>query len=374
MIVPEAFGVSALAIKTARGRFFEDFALGETIVHATPRTVTQADAAHYLALTGSRFAPQCGLPQAQGNGLEAMPIDDLLVFHVVFGKSVPDISLNAVANLGYAEGRFHRLVMPGDTLFATSEVIGLKETSSGRTGIVYVRTTGRDQHDRPVLDFCRWVLVNKRDAASPAPRPAAPELAETAPADALAAPDGLGRLVLDPALSGSPFTWEDYARGERIDHVDGMGIMESEHRLATRLYQNTARVHFNDHVERQGRLGAVIVYGGVVISLARALSFNGLGNLWHLLAINAGTHANPAVAGDTVFAWSEVLDKAALSDRDDCAALRLRLVATRNRPCHDFPLKDEAGRYLPEVLLDLDYWGLMPTRAALRTGSAGTSG
>jgi len=352
--------------KNPKSRFFEDFRPGETIVHATPRTVTSADAALYLALTGNRFAPHCALPQAVANGLGAMPIDELLAFHLVFGKTVPDVSLNAVANLGYAEGRFHRLVMPGDTLFASSEVIGLKETSSGRTGIVYVRTTGRDHAGRTVLEYCRWVLVNKRDPASPAPPALVPELLPLVPARSLSAPGGLGRLSLDPELSGSPYTWEDYAIGERIDHIDGMGIMESEHRLATRLYQNTARVHFNDHVERQGRLGAVLVYGGVVISTARGLSFNGLGNLWHLLAINAGTHANPAVAGDTVHAWSEVLDQAVLPGRDDCAALRLRLVATKNRPCADFPLKDASGRYLPEVLLDLDYWGLMPTRAALK--------
>ncbi len=353
--------------KTATGRFFEDFRLGEVIVHATPRTVAGADAALYLALTGSRFLPQCALPQAMSNGQDAMPIDELLAFHVVFGKTVPDISLNAIANLGYAEGRFHRLVLPGDTLAARSEVIGLKETSSHQSGIVYVRTTGHDQLDRPVLDYCRWVMVRKRDPESLAPPTVVPDLAASVPAADLAAPRGLGQLALDPTQSGSPFTAEDYAIGERIDHVDGMGIMESEHRLATRLYQNTARVHFNDHVERAGRLGTVIVYGGVIISLARALSFNGLGNLWHILAINGGTHANPARAGDTVHAWSEVLDKAPLADRDDCAALRLRLVATRNRACHDFPLKDEEGRYRPEVLLELDYWGLMPTRAALKT-------
>lgn len=351
--------------RAALGRFFEDFRLGEVIRHATPRTVSAADATLHLALTGSRFLPQCSLPAARANGAAGMPVDDLLGFHVVFGKSVPDISLNAVANLGYAEGRFHRLVRPGDTLAATSTVIGLKETSSGRTGIVYVRTTGIDQDGQSVLEFCRWVMVRKRDAASPAPEASVPTLAPAVDAASLAVLTGLGRLALDPVASGATLTFEDYAKGERIDHVDGMGIMESEHRLATRLYQNTARVHFNDHAERAGRLGAVIVYGGVVMSLARALSFNGLGNLWHLLAINAGTHANPALAGDTVFAWSEVLDKAALPGRDDCGALRLRLVATKNRPCHDFPLRDADGRYLPEVLLDLDYWGLMPTRAAL---------
>jgi 2-methylfumaryl-CoA hydratase len=352
--------------KTALGRFFEDFRLGEVIRHATPRTVTDADARLYLALTGSRFVPQGAATVAAANGLEASPIDELLAFHIVFGKTVPDISLNAVANLGYAEGRFHRLVMPGDTLVARSAVIGLKETSSGRTGIVYVRTTGTDQEGRQVIGYCRWVMVNKRDPASPPPEPVVPDLQAAVAAADLAAPVGLGRLALDPGLSGSPFTFEDYKVGERIDHVDGMGIMESEHRLATRLYQNTARVHFNDHAERGGRLGAVIVYGGVVISLARALSFNGLGNVWHLLAINAGTHVNPARAGDTVFAWSEVLDKAPLADRDDCGALRLRLVATKNRPCHDFPLEGLDGNYRPEVLLDLDYWGLIPTRAALK--------
>ncbi len=352
--------------KTDLGRFFEDFQLGQVIRHATPRTLTAADATLYLALTGSRFLPNCSMPAAAANGLREPPVDDLLAFHVVLGKSVPDISLNAVANLGYAECRFHRLVQPGDTLGAESTVIGLKETSSGKTGILYVHTVASDQMARPVLEFRRWVMVRKRDAAAQAPQASVPVLAPVVDAAGLAAPAGLGRLTLDPEASGSPFTFEDYEPGERIDHVDGMGIMESEHRLATRLYQNTARVHFNDHVERTGRLGAVIVYGGVIISLARALSFNGLGNVWHLLAINAGTHANPAVAGDTVFAWSEVLDKAPLAGRDDCGALRLRLVATRNRPCHDFPRHDADGRYLPEVLLDLDYWGLIPTRAALR--------
>jgi 2-methylfumaryl-CoA hydratase len=142
-----------------------------------------------------------------------------------------------------------------------------------------------------------------------------------------------------------------------------MGVMESEHRLATRLYQNTARVHFNDHTEKQGRLGACIVYGGVVISLARALSFNGLGNALHVLAINAGSHVNPCRAGDTVYAWSEVLAKTDLPGRTDVGALRLRLVATKNRPCHDFPLKDAEGKHLPDILLDFDYWMLMPRRS-----------
>jgi 2-methylfumaryl-CoA hydratase len=350
--------------KTGTGNFFEDFRLGQEIRHATPRTVTAGDVALYAALTGSRFLQHCSTPFARSQGLAGAPIDDLLAFHIVFGKTVPDISLNAVANLGYADGRFLALVYPGDTLHAVSEVIGLKETSSRQTGIVHVRSRGFKADGTAVLDYARWVLVRKRDPGSPAPEPVVPELPRHVTPERLQVPEGLVFGGIDPVASGSRFFFEDYEVGEKIDHVDGMGLMESEHRLATRLYQNTARVHFNDHTERQGRLGACIVYGGVVISLARALSFNGLGNAFHILAINAGTHANPARAGDTIYAWSEVLDRAPLSGRADAGALRLRLVATRDRPCRDFPLQDGDGRYLPEILLDLDYWALIPRRAA----------
>ena len=97
----------------------------------------------------------------------------------------------------------------------------------------------------------------------------------------------------DFALAGSPYRWGDYEVGEKIDHVDGMTLEEAEHQIATRLYQNTAKVHFNQHTEAKGRFGKRIVYGGVVISLARALSFNGLNNAFHLAAINGGRHVSP---------------------------------------------------------------------------------
>ncbi len=102
--------------KTAAGRFFEDFRIGEAIRHATPRTLTAGDASLYSALYGTRFAPQSAETFARAIGYPASPIDDLLAFHVVFAKTVPDVSLNAVANLGYADCRFLNAVYPGDTL------------------------------------------------------------------------------------------------------------------------------------------------------------------------------------------------------------------------------------------------------------------
>src|SRR5689334_14108415 len=117
-------------------------------------------------------------------------MDDVLVFHVVFGKSVPDISLNAVANLGYAECRFHRPVFHGDTLEADSKVIGLRENSNRETGTVWVRTTGRNQKGEIVVDWARWVMVHKRDRAAPAPEPVVPKLQSAVPADSLIPPAG----------------------------------------------------------------------------------------------------------------------------------------------------------------------------------------
>jgi 2-methylfumaryl-CoA hydratase len=347
-------------MKTNPGRFFEDFRLGQTIRHATPRTVTAADAVLYSALYGSRFAVQSSDAFAAALGYPRSPLDCWLVFHVVFGKTVPDISLNAVANLGYADGRFLKPVYPGATLSAVSEVIGLKESSNGKTGVVYVRSTGFDETGEPVLAYTRWVLVNKRDPAAKVPEERVPDLpGSVAPANLGAACPPLRREAYDAELAGSPHRFGDYRRAERINHVDGMTVEEAEHQIATRLYQNTARVHFDGHAAQNTRFGRRLIYGGHVISLARALSFNGLANAFHVAAINGGRHVAPLFAGDTVYAWSQVLDTAELPERADVGALRLRTVATRNQPASDYP--DKAGEaYDPAVILDLDYWALIP--------------
>jgi 2-methylfumaryl-CoA hydratase len=329
--------------------------VGERIVHAVPRTVSGGERALYHALYPARGALHSSDAFARACGLRAAPLDDLAAFHLVFGKTVPDISLNAVANLGYAEGRWLRPVWPGDTLRAESTVIGLKETSSKRTGVVWVRSRGINQDDAVVLEYVRWVMVRKRDAAAPAPEPVVPVLAPAVAAADLVVPEGLDFSRYDCALAGEPHRWGDYAVGERIDHVDGVTIEEAEHMLATRLWQNTARVHFDASLREDGRR---LIYGGHVISLARALSFNGLANAQMIVALNGGAHANPCFAGDTVRAWSEVLDRAG-TGAPGVGAIRLRLVAVSGAT-DGFALRDAEGRYRREVLLDLDYWALMP--------------
>jgi 2-methylfumaryl-CoA hydratase len=346
--------------KTNAGNFFENFKLGQQIRHATPRTVTLGDVALYNGLFGSRFAVQSSDAFAASIGYARSPVDDLLVFHIVFGKTVPDISLNAVANLGYADCRFLKPVYPGDTLNAVSEVIGLKENSNRKTGIVYVRSRGFDQTGAPVLDFARWVMVKKRDENAPTPEERVPTLPENVPVAALGkgCPE-LGVTAYDNGLAGSPHRFGDYKTGERIDHMAGVTVEDAEHMIATRLYQNTARIHFDHFTESKGRFGARLIYGGHAISLARALSFNGFGNAFHVAAINGGRHVSPLFSSLTVFAWSEVLATAEVPGRTDVGALRLRTVATKDKPCDDFPYKI-GKEYDPAVILDLDYWVLMP--------------
>ena len=347
------------ALKTNPGNYFEDFRVGQMIEHATPRTITVGDAALYQAVTGTRFALGSAEPFAHSLGFPESPVDDWLVFHMVFGKTVPDVSLNAVANLGYAAGRFLAPTYVGDTVSATSEVIGLKENSNGETGTVYVRSIGQNQLGETVLDYVRWVMVRKRDKASPAPEAVVPELPDAVPVDALAIPDGLVLEAYDNARAGSPWRWGDYAPGEKIDHVDGMTIEEAEHQLATRLYQNNAKVHFNQFEQGQGRFGRRLIYGGHVISLARALSFNGLGNAFKIAGLNGGRHVAPCFAGDTVYAWSEVVAAEPIPGRIDLGALRLRTYAVKNQTATNFPGRIDGG-YDPAVILELDYWALMP--------------
>jgi 2-methylfumaryl-CoA hydratase len=346
--------------KTTRGNFFEDFQVGQTIRHATPRTVTLGDVALYNGLFGARFAVQSSDAFAQKIGYPRSPLDDLLVFHIVFGKTVADISLNAVANLGYADCRFLKPVFPGATLTAVSEVIGLRENSNKKTGIVYVRSRGFDETGDAVLDFARWAMVHKRDEKSTPPAEKVPELPKSVePGQLGGACSKINAAAYDTRLAGSAHRFGNYKVGDKIDHIDGVTIEEAEHQIATRLYQNTARIHFNQFAESKGRFGRRLIYGGHAISLARALSFNGLANAFHVAAINGGRHAAPLFAGDTVFAWSEVLATADIPNRKDVGALRLRTVATKDRPCPDFPLK-AADDYDPAVILDLDYWALMP--------------
>lgn len=347
--------------KIHAGRFFEDFNLHEVIQHATPRTITAGDSALYIALTGARNPLHCSEPLAQALGYPTTPIDDLLAFHIAFGKTVPDVSVNAVANLGYADVRFLQPVYVGDTLTTSSEVIGLKQNSSGKNGVVWVRSTTVNQHQQPVLSWVRWVMVQKKNHEAPAPETVIPELPAFVTAESLALPANFNLQSELGVATGGKYWWEDYEVGECMRHPSGLTINESDHTLATHLYQNNARLHFDAHLMKSTPQGKRLVYGGVVISACRALSYEGLENAISILAINGGTHANPCYAGDTIYCLTKVLDKWPLP-HPELGALRLRMVGVKNMPPTTLENIKTTQGYHPHVVLDLDYTVLIPRK------------
>ena len=345
------------------GNFFEDFSMGQKISHATPRTITLGDCSLYTALYGSRYALHSSNEFAKQLSLKESPVDDFLLFNIAFGKTVPDISSNAIANLGYAECKFLKPAYPGDTITSHSEVIGLKENSNGDNGVVYVHSTGLNQKNEAVIDYKRWVMVRKKNKSLPKIETVIPKLNSEVTKEEVIAISKDYQFEMknyDFTAAGSDLVFEDYKIDEKINHIDGITVEEAEHMMATKLYQNNAKVHFNHFVEKGGRFGKRIVYGGHVISLTRSISFNGLSNAFKIIAINGGTHASPCFAGKTVFAWSKIIEKVDISDT--LGALRIRTNGLGDAQPYQFQHQDQNGKFNSDVLLSLDYWALVPKK------------
>ena len=355
---------SNVSNKSPRGNFFEDFKIGQVFLHATPRTLSDGDSALYIALTGARQVLHSAQPVAHAMGYKNRTIDDLLAFHMALGKTVPDISINAIANLGYAQVQFVRPIYAGDTISSKSTVVGLKQNSDEKSGIVYVHCEALNQDHQVVISWVRWVMVRKSNLDAPAPDTVLPEFEKVVDVKNLHIPHDVKYQGFDTRMTGSHFVWDDYVKGEVINHPSGMTVDESDHTLATKLYQNPARLHFDASKSTYGKR---LVFGGHVMSVCRALSYEGLENALSIAAINSGAHCNPTFGGDTLYAHSEVLDRIEIPGRKDVGALRLRLVGVKNQPLRFLSdastIVDGKRSYSPNVVLDLDYTVLMPRKS-----------
>ena len=345
------------------GHFFEDLSIGQELVHGVPRTITESDATLYLALTGSRFALHCATTIAQQVGFKSTPLDNLLVFHIAFGKTVNDISLNAVANLGYAEVLFHQPSYAGDTIQVTSKVIGLKENSNKKTGIVYVHSTALNQNKKLVVEWKRWVMLKKYDSQNSADASFIPSLNPDADKDTQTLSNDIDFSNWKMSDSDNQLLFSQINVDDVFNHRDGITINDSDHSLATRLYQNNARVHFDQALMNDAPHGKRLVYGGHIISICRALSYNGLGNSIWLSAINGGSHCNPSFAGDTIYCESRVLEKSDIRRRKDLGLVRIQMIGVKNQSPEKIETlyreTDGRRKYHSDVVLDLDYCALM---------------
>lgn len=358
--------------KINQGNYFEDFEVGKTIQHAIPRTLTAGDSALYIALTGERYPAYCCMEFAKSLGYKHEVISELNVFHIVYGQSVSDISMHAVANVGYSDVCFLKPVYTGDTLFSESNIIGKKETSSGKFGKILVHTRGYNQNKETVIQFYRWLSVQKKEPEKINQCDEIPSIPSEINYEEIAAKHELSREKFDSSFTGGLWFFEDYEVGERIHHTGARTIEESDHMLAANLYQNSAKAHFNAHTMSNSRYGKRVIYGGYIISLARALSFNGLENITGLLGINSGTHVNVTLAGDTLYVWSDIIDKKELPGIEGFGVLRIGLVALKNVDPTQKEMKlkfkdpeKEKEQYHPNVVLHLDYYALIPKREML---------
>ncbi len=336
--------------------FFEDFRIGQEFECPTPRVLTDADRVAYIMHTGDRTPLYC-----DAKGL----VHPLIVFHTVLGQTVRQISLNARANLGYAELMWKKQVITGDEIRTSVKVIGLKENSDQKSGIVFVKTVGVNQHNETVLEYIRWVMVKKnRESATPYLRePVAPNMPNSVRVDKLSShsPD-----PCIPSATGGRFFWEDYEVGEVVYHEEGATVNSSDHMNFTRLYQNSARVHFDSMLTN----GKPLVYGGLPISIGYAQQFNGFENRLGIAAINSGSHVNPTYSGDTLYSCTHVLERGDISPA--LGALRLRLLVCKNEnpaSVPDFQIKKlnpqtQKEEYRSSVVLDLDFWELVRKKNA----------
>ena len=146
-----------------RGRFYEDFEIGDEYPHPLGRTVLSADNSWFTLLTQNTAPLHFDHHYASQTEFGAPLVNSCLTFALITGQSVTDISQNVMANLGWDEVRMPRPVFEGDTLYSKSEVLEKRESASrDNVGIVTVKTTGFNQDGTVVMTFKRTVMVYKQ--------------------------------------------------------------------------------------------------------------------------------------------------------------------------------------------------------------------
>jgi itaconyl-CoA hydratase len=157
-----------------RGRFLEDFAVGDVYRSHLGRTITETDNIWFSCLTMNTNQAHFNAVHAERTEFVQPLVVSTLTLAVVVGLSVRDTSENAMANLGWGDIKLPKPVFAGDTLWAESEVLAVRESGSRPSaGIVSIRTRGVNQRGEVVIEFTRSFMVYKGDA---------PEAADTFPA------------------------------------------------------------------------------------------------------------------------------------------------------------------------------------------------
>lgn len=147
------------------GLYYEDFEVGSEIQHALSKTIFESDNNFFSLLTMNHHPVHTNVDYAIKNQHGRILVVGTLVFSLVVGMTVPDVSGKAIANLGYEDIKHLAPTFVGDTLYAKTRIISKRESKTkGDRGIVYVETIGYNQHGENVISFRRNVLVKKQNS------------------------------------------------------------------------------------------------------------------------------------------------------------------------------------------------------------------
>ena len=331
------------------GRRLDDFEVGATYPHPWEATIDAGMLAVFQSSFMDATPTYASSAFARQLGLRERPVHPLLLMNLGLSFSVHDVSEQAIAHLAYLDVRFPNACYAGDTVVASSEVLGAKATSSGDKGVVHVRTVVETTDGVPVCTFERKALVRGGRLDG---RPTAPFThAQSLPPEIPRLPEPMRERVRLPRERRNGFAgfFEDFAEGDVLAHYVGRTIGDSEHMQLTTLLRNSHPIHFDEGYCREGNsfAGTRVVYGGLVFGFVAGLASRDVcGNVLWDLGYDDGAHPSGVVAGDTVYAASRVLSRV---DRGDgTGEITFRLVGVKNhRP--DALLEDGADLFAPEL-------------------------
>ncbi len=313
----------------AYGRMLEDFQVGDVYQHPWEVSVDDGMTALFAASFQDAMPTFASREYAKQLGFRDRPVHPFVLLNLGLSFSVHDVSEQAIAHLAYIDVRFPEACYAGDTLHASSSVLSAKPSSKGDRGVVEVRTLLENQNGTVVCRFDRKALVRAGNVSGrPADGHAAlPQSAD--PAGALPPPlrEGVRPLAHRRGFAGF---YEDFDVGDVFFHGLGKTVGASEHMQLTQLCRNSHPIHFDEvYCKEKSFAKTRVVYGGLVLSWVLALTSRDLaGNAVWDVGLDKGAHPNGVVAGDTLYASSQVLEK---EDAGPGVGLvTVRVVGTKN--------------------------------------------
>jgi 2-methylfumaryl-CoA hydratase len=330
------------------GRLLDDFRVGDVYHH--PWEVTLDDG--MLAMFAASFLDPNPLYSsrrfARELGFRDRVVPPLVLLNLALSFTVHDVSEQAIAHLAYIDLKFPSAAYSGDTLSVFSEILGVRVSESKPDrGIVHLRTTGVNQDGVVVVTFERKALIptgklegrahperaeaETGPAASMSSNPAARGSNHGLQSPPVALPSELAGDIKTPVWRGRPRgLFEDFEEGDVILHSIGHTVGESEHMQLTILTRNSHPLHFDEiYCRDRSFTGTRVVEGGLVFAWTASLASRDTtaNALWEL-GYDKGSHPAPALAGDTLYAASRVIEK---QDRDARSGIvRFKLVGVKN--------------------------------------------